>query len=70
MSHWIFQGNPQRFTIDNEKYPHLHDINNYVKEGKVIDWNIRQKHHVQDVRIGDQVFIWRSDGEEKNSGGI
>jgi 5-methylcytosine-specific restriction enzyme B len=70
MSHWIFQGNPQRFTIDNEKYPHLHDINNYVKEGKVIDWNIRQKHHVQDVKIGDQVFIWRSDGEEKNSGGV
>ncbi|NMH68033.1 EVE domain-containing protein [Bacillus sp. RO3] len=70
MSHWIFQGNPQRFTIDNEKYPHLHDINNYVKEGTVIDWNIRQKHHVQDVRIGDQVFIWRSDGEEKNSGGV
>jgi 5-methylcytosine-specific restriction enzyme B len=70
MPHWIFQGNPQRFTIDNEKYPHLHDINNYVKEGKVIDWNIRQKHHVQDVKIGDQVFIWRSDGEEKNSGGV
>ncbi|WP_335872292.1 AAA family ATPase [Bacillus sp. 2205SS5-2] len=70
MSHWIFQGNPQRFTIDNEKYPHLHDFNNYVKEGKVIDWNIRQKQHAQDVKIGDQVFIWRSDGEEKNSGGI
>jgi 5-methylcytosine-specific restriction enzyme B len=70
MSHWIFQGNPQRFTIDNEKYPHLHDINNYVKKGKVIDWNIRQKHYVQDVNIGDQVFIWRSDGEEKNSGGV
>ncbi|WP_087974838.1 AAA family ATPase [Oceanobacillus rekensis] len=70
MSYWIFQGNPQRFTIDNEKYPDLHDINSYVKEGKIIDWSIRQKHHVKDVKIGDQVFIWRSDGEERNSGGI
>lgn len=70
MSYWIFQGNPQRFTIDQEKYPDLHDINAYVKEGKVIDWSIRQKHHLNDIKIGDQVFIWRSDGEEKNSGGI
>lgn len=70
MSYWIFQGNPQRFTIDNEKYPDIHDINNYVKEGKIIDWSIRQKHHLNDVKVGDKVFIWRSDGEERNSGGI
>ncbi|MFS0864926.1 AAA family ATPase [Fredinandcohnia sp. 179-A 10B2 NHS] len=70
MSYWIFQGNPQRFTIDKEKYPDLHDINSYVKRGKVIDWSIRQKHHLKDIEIGDKVFIWRSDGEERNTGGI
>ncbi|WP_404469624.1 AAA family ATPase [Sutcliffiella horikoshii] len=70
MTFWIFQGNPQRFTIDNEKYPHLHDINDYVRKGNVIDWSIRQKHFSNDIKIGDKVFIWRSDGEEKNSGGI
>ncbi|OZM56330.1 AAA family ATPase [Lottiidibacillus patelloidae] len=70
MSQWIFQGNPKRFTIDKEKYPDLHDINSYVKNGEIIDWSIRQAHHLKDIKIGDQVFIWRSDGEEKNSGGI
>lgn len=70
MAYWIFQGNPQRFTIDQDKYPDLHDINSYVQEGKRIDWSIRQKHHLKDVQIGDQVFIWRSDGEERNTGGI
>ncbi|WP_332699325.1 AAA family ATPase [Halalkalibacter lacteus] len=70
MSYWIFQGNPKRFTIDKDKYPDLHDIDSYVEKGKVIDWSVRQKHHVKDIQIGDQVFIWRSDGEEKNSGGV
>ncbi len=70
MAHWIFQGNPKRFTIDQTKYPNVHDINDYVAEGKVIDWNIRQKHFLNDIKTGDQVFIWRSDGEERDSGGI
>lgn len=70
MAYWIFQGNPKRFTINKDKYPDLHDINEYVEKGKVIDWSIRQKHFQNDVRIGDQVFIWRSDGDEPNSGGI
>lgn len=70
MTYWIFQGNPQRFTIDKDKYPNLHDINSYVRDGKIIDWSIRQKHHAKDIKLGDKVFIWRSDGEERNSGGI
>lgn len=70
MTCWIFQGNPQRFTIDKEKYPDLHDMNSYVQDGKIIDWSIRQKHHINDIKIADKVFIWRSDGEERNSGGI
>ncbi|WP_117170205.1 AAA family ATPase [Paraliobacillus sediminis] len=70
MTSWIFQGNPKRFSINNDKYPDIHDIDNYVKKGKVIDWTIRQKHFVKDIQIGDEVLIWRSDGEEKNSGGV
>src|SRR5699024_3276383 len=58
------------FTINEDKYPDLHDINQYVKDGKIIDWSIRQKHHTHEVKEGDQVFIWRSDGGKKNTGGI
>ncbi|RIU93445.1 AAA family ATPase [Oceanobacillus picturae] len=70
MSKWIFQGNPKQFTINEDKYPDLHDINQYVKEGEIIDWSIRQKQHTHEVKAGDQVFIWRSDGGDKNTGGI
>ncbi len=70
MQKWIFQGNPKQFTINEDKYPDLHDINQYVKDGKIIDWSIRQKQHTHEVKAGDQVFIWRSDGGKKNTGGI
>lgn len=36
MSFWIFQGNPQRFTIDKARYPDLHEINSYVKNGNIM----------------------------------
>ncbi|WP_182199328.1 AAA family ATPase [Paraliobacillus salinarum] len=70
MTSWLFQGNPKRFTINNDKYPDIHDIDNYVKKGKVIDWSIRQKHFVDDIKVGDEVMIWRSDGDKKDSGGV
>ncbi|MUV38768.1 5-methylcytosine-specific restriction enzyme [Lentibacillus sp. JNUCC-1] len=70
MPKWIFQGNPKQFTVNKDKFPDLHDINQYVKDGKIIDWSIRQKHHTQEIMVGDQVFIWRSDGGDKNTGGI
>ncbi|MCG3417559.1 AAA family ATPase [Oceanobacillus jordanicus] len=70
MPKWIFQGNPKQFSINEDKYPDLHDINQYVKDGKIIDWSIRQKQHTHEVKTGDQVFIWRSDGGDKNTGGI
>jgi 5-methylcytosine-specific restriction enzyme B len=59
MAYWIFQGNPKQFDVDT-----------YVKDNKYINWNIRQKHFLKDIHTGDQVFIWRSDGSERNSGGV
>lgn len=56
---WIFQGNPKVFDVDK-----------YLRENKVITWSVRQKQFVNDIKDGDKVFIWRSDGGVKNSGGI
>ncbi|WP_221563173.1 AAA family ATPase [Alkalihalobacillus sp. TS-13] len=59
MKHWIFQGNPKQFNVDE-----------YIKNNEVLTWGVRQKHYVEKINIGDKVFIWRSDGGKKNSGGI
>ncbi|MFB9973949.1 EVE domain-containing protein [Allobacillus sp. SKP2-8] len=70
MTKWIFQGNPKQFAINKEKYPSVNNLNQYVKTGKIIEWSIRQKRHTYEVKKGDELFIWRSDGGEKNTGGI
>jgi len=59
MNYWIFQGNPKIYKIDT-----------FVKENKTIYWSIRQKHFKDEFKIGDVVFIWRSDGLKPGSGGI
>lgn len=59
MNTWIFQGNPTKFNVDA-----------YLLENDVITWSMRQKHLVKHIEIGDTVFIWRSDGDAKGSGGI
>lgn len=59
MNTWIFQGNPQRFNI-----------NDYLLENDEIWWSIRQKHIADEIKVGDEVFIWRSDGSVRGSGGI
>lgn len=59
MSTWIFQGNPERFNV-----------NDYLLDNDEIWWSIRQKHLADKIIIGDEVFIWRSDGGERGSGGI
>ncbi len=45
---WIFQGNPNRFDIDDylSRYPQL------------IYW--RTNRYVKDIAVGDPVFIWRA----------
>ncbi|WP_170291562.1 EVE domain-containing protein [Heliobacterium mobile] len=56
---WIFQGNPKYFNIDD-----------YLEDRKTIVWSIRQSHFIDEIQIGDEVFVWRADGYEKGSGGI
>ena len=51
-SHWIFQGNPRLFDMDQ-----------YLNNREQIRWVVRQ--HRPDVHVGDKVLIWRA-GE--NSG--
>ncbi len=56
---WIFQGNPNKFNVDD-----------YLLENEFIWWSIRQKHFAEDINVGDDVYIWRSDGDKRGSGGI
>lgn len=56
---WIFQGNPSRFKVDD-----------YLLENKDIVWSIRQEHYVNDIQIGDAVYIWRSDAGKRGYGGV
>lgn len=56
---WIFQGNPEIFDIDN-----------YVKNHKYIWWAIRQDYLRKDVKLNDVVFLWRSDGNRRRTGGV
>ncbi|MBT2686769.1 EVE domain-containing protein [Bacillus sp. ISL-47] len=42
----------------------------YIEKNENVDWNIRQKQFLDEVQVGDKVFIWRSDGGNKNTGGV
>jgi predicted HNH restriction endonuclease len=55
---WIFQGNPEIFDIDG----YLHEA---VDE---ISWLVSSYQHDIDVR--DTVYIWKSQGKEKEKAGI
>lgn len=59
MKTWIFQGNPNRFKVDE-----------YLRENKDIVWSIRQEHYVKDIQIGDTVYIWRSEAGKRGYGGV
>lgn len=56
---WIFQGNPNVFDIDN-----------YVTNHRYIWWSLRQEHFSDTIKINDEVFLWRSDGRQRGTGGI
>ena len=59
MSTWIFQGSLKYF-----------DINSYVANGGNINWHVKAKKHQDEIKVGDRVFIWRTEGKDKNPGGI
>ncbi len=48
MATWVFQGNPERFDIDDyvARYPEL------------IYW--RTPRHAKEISVGDRAFLWRS----------
>ncbi len=48
MATWVFQGNPEKFDIDDyvARYPEL------------IYW--RTPRHAREIAVGDQAFLWRS----------
>jgi hypothetical protein len=56
---WIFQGNPNVFAIDK-----------YVTSHRYIWWSLRQEHFSDTIEINDDVFLWRSDGGNRGTGGI
>lgn len=58
MQTWIFQANPDRYDIDG-----------FLESGKKI-LNYRAAQRNQDMKAGDQVFIWRSAGRSKSVPGI
>lgn len=59
MTSWIFKGNPKVFRVDE-----------YLQRYKIITWTIRQKHFKDEISVGDEVYIWRSDGDQPKSSGI
>ncbi|UGB33158.1 HNH endonuclease [Metabacillus sp. B2-18] len=56
---WIFQGNPRQFRI-----------NDYLRDNTSIMWSLNQEHFQNVINIGDTVYIWRSDGGQRGTGGI
>ena len=64
MNTWIFQGNPKQFEIDE------YFIKKQKQKNDIILWSVRQKHFINKILPGDEIYIWRSDGGKKGSGGI
>jgi hypothetical protein len=57
MSAWIFQSNPRTFRINQY-------LNDFVNAGRDVDFSIRQEHYRKKFYFHDEVFIWRSNGDE------
>jgi len=59
MRSWLFQGNPNQFRITE----YLTDLDDIL-------WSIRQRQFVDEIKIGDEVFIWRAAGKIKAISGV
>ncbi|MFC1799290.1 HNH endonuclease [Candidatus Eisenbacteria bacterium] len=59
MSTWIFQGNMDRFDVDD-----------YLTGEQLIYWTVTHKSHQRKVTVGDPVFIWRAKGSFRCSAGV
>ena len=59
MNSWIFQGNPDKFGIDE-----------YLLKSKEIYWSVTIPKHQKEISIGDEVYIWRAKGSHNAVSGI
>ena len=59
MNSWVFQGNPNRFDVDQ-----------YLRSRSNIYWTVSQKKHREQVALGDLVFLWRARGRTNLTPGI
>jgi 5-methylcytosine-specific restriction endonuclease McrA len=59
MNTWIFQGNPDKFNIDE-----------YLIKTKDIYWSVTQPKHQNEIKVGDLVYIWRAKGSNNAISGI
>jgi hypothetical protein len=59
MKTWIFQGNPDRFDVDE-----------YLRSVIDIYWTVSWKTHQKQVELGDHVYIWRARGRSASVPGI
>lgn len=59
MNHWIFQGNPDQFNLVD-----------YVRDHDFINWTVRQKNFVGQMKVGDEVYIWQAAGKASAPSGI
>lgn len=58
MRTWIFQGNPEIFDIDG-----------YLSEAvEEISWRVAR--YADEIGVGDTVYIWKSQGADKQNAGI
>ena len=59
MNTWIFQGNPDKFNIDE-----------YLRRTKDIYWSVTQPKHQNEIKVDDLVYIWRAKGSKNAISGI
>lgn len=59
MKTWIFQGNPDKFGIDE-----------YLLKTREIYWSVTKLKHQNEISIGDEVYIWRAKGSHNAISGI
>jgi len=59
MKTWIFQGNPDKFGIDE-----------YLHKSREIYWSVTIPKHQNEIAIGDEVYIWRAKGSQHAISGM
>ena len=59
MKSWIFQGNPDKFDIDE-----------YLSKSQKIYWSVTHRKHQNELSIGDLIYLWRAKGSKGAISGI